>query len=59
VAIDVAVQGLQLSDVILVDLPEEGAEVEAKVVRGIDRIDEIDPTESTVLVTLAEQRSAE
>jgi len=51
-AIDVEVQRLQLSDVILVDLPEHGAEVEAKVVRGIDRIDQIDPTESTVRVTL-------
>ena len=51
-AIDVEVQRLQLMDVILVDLPERGAEVEAKVVREIDRIDQIDPTESTVRVTL-------
>ena len=51
-AIDVEVQRLQLSDVILVDLPEESAPVEAKVVRGIDRIDQIDRTESTVRVTL-------
>jgi hypothetical protein len=51
-AIDVEVQRLQLSDVILVDLPEEGAGVEAKVVREIDRIDQVDPTESTVRVTL-------
>jgi hypothetical protein len=51
-AIDVEVQRLQLMDVILVDLPEEGAEVEAKVVREIDRIDQIDPRESTVRVTL-------
>jgi hypothetical protein len=51
-AIDVEVQRLQLSDVILVELPEKGAVIEAKVVRGIDRIDQIDPTESTVRVTL-------
>jgi hypothetical protein len=51
-AIDVEVQRLQLMDVILVDLPERGAEVEAKVVREIDRIDQIDPTQSTVRVTL-------
>jgi hypothetical protein len=51
-AIDVEVQRLQLMDVILVDLPEEDAEVEAKVVREIDRIDQIDPTQSTVRVTL-------
>jgi hypothetical protein len=51
-AIDVEVQRLQLGDVILIDLPEEGAGVEAKVVREIDRIDQVDPTESTVRVTL-------
>jgi hypothetical protein len=51
-AIDVEIQRLQLSDVILVDLPDQGGEVEAKVVREIDRIDQIDPTESTVRVTL-------
>jgi hypothetical protein len=51
VAIDVEVQRLQLTDVILVDLSEEAA-VEAKVVREIDRIDQIDPAESTVRVTL-------
>jgi hypothetical protein len=51
-AIDVEVQRLQLGDVILIDLPEEGARVEAKVVREIDRIDQVDPTESTVRVTL-------
>jgi hypothetical protein len=51
-AIDVEVQRLQLGDVILVDLPEEGAHVEAKVVREIDRIDRVDPAESTVRVSL-------
>ena len=51
-AIDVEVQRLQLGDVILIDLPEEGAGVEAKVVREIDRIDQVNPTESTVRVTL-------
>jgi hypothetical protein len=51
-AIDVEVQRLQLMDVILVDLPEQDAEVEARVVREIDRVDQIDPTKSTVRVTL-------
>jgi hypothetical protein len=46
------VQRLQVGDVILVDLPEHGAEIEAKVVREIDRIDRIDRAESTVRVTL-------
>jgi hypothetical protein len=45
-AIDVEVQRLHLFDVVLTDLPDEGGEVEAKVVREIDR------TESTVRVTL-------
>ncbi|HXE94123.1 MAG TPA: hypothetical protein VN544_10015 [Gaiellaceae bacterium] len=51
-AIDVEVQRLQLGDVILVDFPDQGGQVEAKVVREIDRIDRIDRTESTVRVTL-------
>jgi hypothetical protein len=51
-AIDVEVQRLQLGDVILVDLPDQGGQVEAKVVREIDRIDRIDRAESTVRVTL-------
>ena len=51
-AMDVEVQRLELNDVILVDLPEEGAKVEAKVVREIDRTDQVDPTKSTVRVTL-------
>jgi hypothetical protein len=45
-AIEVEVQRLQLGDVVLADLPERAEEVEAKVVRQIDR------TESTVRVTL-------
>jgi hypothetical protein len=46
VALDVEVQRLQLGDVILVQLPEGGARVEAKVVREIKR------TASSVLATL-------
>ena len=45
-AIEVEVQRLELGDVVLVQLPGQGAEVEAMVVRGIDR------TESTVRATL-------
>lgn len=45
-ALDVEVQRLQLGDVILLELPEGGARVEAKVVRGITR------TASSVLATL-------
>jgi hypothetical protein len=45
-AIEFEVQRLQLGDVVLADLPEQGGEVEARVVREIDR------TESTVRVTL-------
>jgi hypothetical protein len=51
-AIEVDVQRLQVGDVILVDLSEQRGQVEAKVVRDIDRIDRIDRTESTVRVTL-------
>jgi hypothetical protein len=51
-AIEVDVQRLQVGDVILVDLSDQHGEVEAKVVRDIDRIDRIDRTESTVRVTL-------
>ena len=51
-AIDVEVQRLELNDVILVDVPESGAQVEAKVVREIDRIDQVERAESTVRVTL-------
>ena len=39
-AIDVAVQRLEIGDVILIDLPDLGSQVEAKVVRPIDRADE-------------------
>jgi hypothetical protein len=46
VALDVEVQRLQLGDVILLELPDGGATVEAKVVRGIKR------TASSVLATL-------
>jgi hypothetical protein len=45
-AIEVEVQRLELGDVVLVHLPDQDAEVEAMVVRGIDR------TESTVRATL-------
>jgi hypothetical protein len=45
-AIEFEVQRLQIGDVILVDLPEHDGEVEARVVREIER------TESTVRVTL-------
>jgi hypothetical protein len=45
-AIEVEVQRLQLGDVVLADLPEQDEELEAKVVRGIDR------TENSVRVTL-------
>jgi hypothetical protein len=51
-AIDVEVQRLQLGDVILLDLSDQGGQAEARVVREIDRIDRIDRTESTVRVTL-------
>ena len=46
VALDVEVQRLQIGDVVLVDLADQDAKVEAKVVRAIDR------TEGTVLATL-------
>jgi hypothetical protein len=36
-AIEFAAQRLQIGDVVLIDLPEQGGEVEATVVRGIDR----------------------
>ena len=45
-AIDFAVQRLEIGDVILVDLPDQESQVEAKVVREIDR------TDTTVRVTL-------
>ena len=37
-AMEYDVQRLQMNDVVLIDLPEQG-EVEAKVLRGIDRTD--------------------
>jgi hypothetical protein len=46
VALDVEIQRLQIGDIVLVDLPEETAKVEAKVIRDIER------TESTVVATL-------
>jgi hypothetical protein len=49
VALDVEVQRLQIGDVILVDLPDQSAKVEAKVVRPIER------TVGTVLATLRVQ----
>ena len=48
-AMELVVQRLMMGDVILVDLPEPGGEVEATVVREIDR------TDSTVRVTLRVQ----
>ena len=45
-AMDVAVQRLEVGDVVLADFPEQGGEVEATVVRDIAR------TDSTVRVTL-------
>ncbi len=45
-AMEIAVQRLEIEDVVLIDFPEEGGEVEAKVVRPIDR------TEATVRVSL-------
>jgi hypothetical protein len=46
VALDIMVQRLQMGDVIMVDLPDQGATVEAQVVREPER------TESTVRATL-------
>jgi hypothetical protein len=45
-AMEYDVQRLQMNDVVLIDLPEHGGEVEAKVVRAIDR------TDTTVRVAL-------
>ncbi len=45
-AIEVAVQRLEIGDVVLVSLPDQEEKVEATVARDIDR------TESTVRVTL-------
>jgi hypothetical protein len=45
-AMEYIVQRLEMGDVILIDLPEQGGEVEAKVARAIDR------TERTVRVLL-------
>jgi hypothetical protein len=45
-AIEFAAQRLQIGDVVLIDLPEQGGEVEATVIRDIDR------TDRTVRVTL-------
>lgn len=41
VAMEYDVQRLQMHDVVLIDLSEEGGKVEAKVVRAIDRTDKI------------------
>jgi hypothetical protein len=46
VALDMEVQRLQIEDVLLVDLPDQDAKVEAKVVRDIER------TSTSVIVTL-------
>jgi hypothetical protein len=45
-AMEYAVQRLEIGDVLLIDLSEQGGEVEAKVVRDIDR------THTTVRATL-------
>jgi hypothetical protein len=45
-AMEYVVQRLQIGDVVLIDLPEQGEDVEAKVVRAIDR------TDTTVRVSL-------
>jgi hypothetical protein len=45
-AIEFAVQRLEIGDVILIDGPESGPQIEAKVVRAITR------TETTVRATL-------
>jgi hypothetical protein len=45
-AMEYVVQRLEMGDVVLIDLPEQGGEVEAKVVEPIDR------TKATVRVSL-------
>jgi hypothetical protein len=45
-AMEYVVQRLEMGDVLLIDLPEQGGEVEAKVVEPIDR------TKTTVRVSL-------
>jgi len=52
VAIDIDVQRLQLGDVILMDLADQGTKIEAKVVRNPDVDREIERSEGTVRVTL-------
>jgi hypothetical protein len=39
VAMEYVVQRLEIGDVVLIDLPEQGGKVEATVVRSIDRTD--------------------
>jgi hypothetical protein len=41
VALDIEVQRLQIGDVILVDLPGQDTQVEAEVVRDVDRSEAI------------------
>jgi hypothetical protein len=38
-AMEYAVQRLEMGDVVLIDVPEQGGKVEATVVRAIDRTD--------------------
>jgi hypothetical protein len=45
-AMEYEVQRLEIGDVVLINLPEQGEEVEAKVTRAIDR------TDTTVRVSL-------
>jgi hypothetical protein len=45
-AMEFAVQRLEIGDVVLLDLGEDGEKVEAKVVRAIDR------TDTSVLATM-------
>jgi hypothetical protein len=49
-AMEYVVQRLEIGDVVLIDLPAQGGEVEAKVVRAIDR------TDRTVRVSLRVER---
>jgi hypothetical protein len=53
VAIEVDVEMLQLGDVILIDLPDQGANIEAKVVgESPEVVRKIEPGESTVRARL-------
>lgn len=51
-AIDIDVQRLQLGDVILIDLPDQDTNIEAKVVRNPEVVRKIERSEGTVRATL-------